>query len=259
MHHISQRDTRDAGSLCLCKLVEHLGYRAALIGRATASATFVFGLLDFFVGFEEAAAESAPWSHGHSFVLAHGYDVSFEVAAGGAPFALVDAELGQGVIAGVLVGFADDPGRGVADSQVEDLPCGDEMVQRLHDLWDGSCEIPPMDVQYINVGRLQVLQASLDGNPQALGVITLVVGFDVLLELEAGGVLGSNDHLIAVPAFGHPLTDPGLTLPGLVVVGGVEKVAAGLVEMVEDSMALLLVALAHRFLPVLTESHGSQT
>lgn len=72
-------------------------------------------------GFEVASAEGAPRGYAHAFGGAHAEDLAFEVALRGAPAALVYDEGSEVVGAGVLVGFADDPGGGVADAEVEDF------------------------------------------------------------------------------------------------------------------------------------------
>lgn len=46
-----------------------------------------------------------------------------------------------------LVCAADDPGGRITDSQVQHLAGRDEVVERGHDLLDGSTKVPPMDIQ----------------------------------------------------------------------------------------------------------------
>lgn len=46
-----------------------------------------------------------------------------------------------------MVSAADYPGRRIADSEVQDFACSDELVERSHDLFDGGAEVPPVDVQ----------------------------------------------------------------------------------------------------------------
>ena len=95
----------------------------------------------------------------------------------------------------------------------------------------------------------------------------------------AGGVFGGDDHLISVAAFLHPVADPLLGLFGLVVVGSgrsvsivivgqnsrgigdslrVNKIAAVLVEEIEDAFSLLAVAFAHEIFPCVPKVHSSQ-
>lgn len=46
-----------------------------------------------------------------------------------------------------LVCTTDDPGGRVTNAQVEDFPRRDELVERGHHFFDGSAEVPPVDVQ----------------------------------------------------------------------------------------------------------------
>ena len=55
------------------------------------------------------------------------------------------------MIAGVLVCFGDDPGGGVADAEVEDFALLDDGVEGLHEFGDGGCEVPPVDVEDVEV------------------------------------------------------------------------------------------------------------
>ena len=103
------------------------------------------------------AAECAPGCYAHSLGLSHGNDIAFKVADGGGPKALVDDELAEAVIAGVFVCFADDPGWGVGDAEIENLAGTDDVVEGLHEFGDGDGEIPPVHVEHINVRCLQLL------------------------------------------------------------------------------------------------------
>lgn len=64
---------------------------------------------------------------------------------------LVDDELSQSMISGVLTTFRDDPSRRVGDTEVEDLSSLDEVVERLHDLLDGRGVV--LRRQYVNIRR----------------------------------------------------------------------------------------------------------
>ena len=75
---------------------------------------------------------------------------------------------------------------------------------------------------------------------------------------KRGGELGGDDHLIAILALGHPLSDPRFALFVLVVVGRVDEVAAVLIEEIEHLKGSLLVAFAQELLPGLAEVHGPQ-
>ena len=108
------------------------------------------------------------------------------------------------------------------------------MVQRLHDLGDRGGKVPPVDIQQVDVGRAEFLQARLEGDAQALGGVAEVVGFD---GHGLGGVgrreFGGEDDLVAVPARLHPLAQPFFVLFVLVVVGRVDEVAAVVDKVVE--------------------------
>ena len=230
--HVRQRDARDQGPLCPRESVEDHGDLLRVLGLAH-FAPFGFALV-VLGAHEGAAAQGAPGRQRHAFGLAHGDDVALEVAHGGAPEALVDAEGGEALLAGVLVGLADDPGRGVADAQVEHLAADDEVVQRLHDLGDRGGKVPPVDVEQVDVGRAEFPQARFEGDAQALGGVAEVVGLD---GHGLGGVgrreFGGEDDLVAVPARLHPFAEPLLVLFVLVVVRRVDEVAAVVDKVVE--------------------------
>lgn len=260
MHHIAERDTRESRPLGFGHLIQHRGDLARLFVGRTKLATLAFGLLQLLLRFEQAPAEGAPRCDGHPLVFAHGQDIAFEIALGGAPAALIDAELRECVVARVLVCFGDDPGRGVADAEVEDFAGGDHVVEGLHEFGDGGGEVPPVDVEDVDVGGLEFLQAGFERDFQAFGMVALVVDFDagVDAEAETGGEFGGDDHFVAVLAAGHPFTDPGFALFVLVVVGGVDEVAAVGVEVVEDAEGGFLAAFAHELFVGVAEVHGAE-
>jgi hypothetical protein len=146
-----------------------------------------------------------------------------------------------------------------------------------------------VDVEDVYVVGLELLQGCLERDAKRLRAITSIV--DAL----TGCVVGvgkacrkfrSHDHLMANTTLLHPLTDPGLGLLVLVVVGAmfvlvhvlssesfhkgcakafsrvglrINKVTTVLVKEIEDLEDSLLVALAHHLLPRITKVHGSQT
>ena len=71
-------------------------------------------------------------------------------------------------------------------------------------------------------------------------------------------VLRGDDHLIAIAPFLHPLADPRLALLILVVVGGVDEVAACFGEGVEEGEGLLFVHAAHAAFPGFANGHGAE-
>lgn len=51
------------------------------------------------------------------------------------------------MVASVFVRFGDDPGGGVADAEIKDLPGGNEAVEGLHELRNRRREVPPVNVE----------------------------------------------------------------------------------------------------------------
>lgn len=245
VHHVRQRHGRER------RVVESRGHflehggDALLFGRGAAHlaalAPGLLLLLPLLRGFEVAAAEGAPGRETHALVGAHVEDVALEVAVCGRPFALVDDELAEALLAGVFVGFGDDPGRGVADAEVEDFAGGDDVVERVHEFGDRGCEVPPVDVEDVDEVGLEFLQAGVEGVFEGFLVVADVVGLDDVVEAFVGLVAGcefrSDDHLVS-KAFGfggEPFADPDLGLLGLVVAGCINEVAALAVEEIEDT------------------------
>ena len=259
MPHVRQRDTRDRGAFFLRDLLQRRGHFDHVFRLAHLAAIKL--LLIVLRTHKGAAAEGTPGCQRHPLSLAHGDDVAFKVAHGGVPEALVDAELREALLARVLVGLADDPGRGVADAEVEDFTRGDDVVERVHDFGDGSGVVPPVDVEQVDVARLEFLQAGLERDVQAFRVVARVV----LLELDRSGrrigrgELGGEDDLVAVLAGFHPFAEPFLGFLHLVVVGGVDEVAAVVEEVVEDFERGFLVAFAQEFGPRVAKVHGAET
>lgn len=102
---VRERHARERRALLACDLFEHLadldgrvrgGDLAALLGLRGA----------LLLRLEGAAAESAPRREAHVLLAGHVDDVALEVAAGSGPAALVDGELAQSMVAGVLICFA---------------------------------------------------------------------------------------------------------------------------------------------------------
>ncbi len=163
-------------------------------------------------------------------------------------------------MARVLVGPADDPGGRVGNAEVEDFAGLDEVVEAVHDFGDGGGEVPPVDVEKIDVAGLELRKARLQRHAQAFGVVAGVVEGDVYgLGLIGRGKFGGEDHLVAVPPRGHPLAEPGLRLLALVVVGGVEEVAAVRDEAVEHGEGGFLVAFAEEAGPGVAKVQGAET
>lgn len=51
------------------------------------------------------------------------------------------------MLADIRVGLRHDPGWGVRDSEIEDFPCGDEVVEGLHHLLDAGGEVEVVHVE----------------------------------------------------------------------------------------------------------------
>ena len=173
--------------------------------------------------------------------------------------ALVDAELREAVVAGVLVCFADDPGGGVGDAKVQDFSGGDAMVEGLHEFGDGGAEVPPVDVEKVDVVRLEFFERGVEGDLEGFGVVALVVCFDSLWARGEGhGEFGGEDDFVAVFARRHPFTKPGFRFFVLVVVGSVDEVPAVVVEEIEYFERGFLVAFAHGSFPGFAKVQGAE-
>lgn len=114
VHDVRERDARDDGSLPLGDLLEHVRHGDLVVARGPHLPAV--GLLPLRLALEVAATECAPRGEAHALGPAHRDDFALKVLLRGGPEALVDDELAQPVVAGVLVGFGDDPGRGIADA-----------------------------------------------------------------------------------------------------------------------------------------------
>ena len=127
MHDVRQRNTRRHRPLLLCNPLQNLPNLLRILrlhDRNIPPPIFPPQLLRLKI----SSPQGTPRSQRHALIHAHGYDISFEVAIGGAPEALVDGELAEAVFTGVGVAFDDDPGGGVGDAEVEDFAGGDDEV-----------------------------------------------------------------------------------------------------------------------------------
>lgn len=138
------------------------------LGELGSSARSIMCCLSGLCSLEFALTKRSPWCNGHTLVLAHGDDLALHVSVGSIPLTLIDGEGAQALLAGVCVGFDDDPGGRVRDTEVEDLACKDELVQALHDFLDAGGEVPPVHVEEVDVVCSELLQAGLDGNAHRL-------------------------------------------------------------------------------------------
>ena len=252
VHDIRQRHARHLRLLPLRNTLQHLRHLDLRLRRRRHVPPLA--ALPLLLALEVAAPERPPRRETHALGVAHGDDVALKVPLRRRPPALIDDELAQPVVARVLVGLADDPRGRVADAEVEDLAGADEVVERLHELGDGGGEVPPVDVQQIDIVGPQLLEAVAHGEVQRLGRVADEVGVEggvvALVGAPGGGELGGDDHLVAHAALREPFADPLLGLLVLVVVGRVDEVAALGVEEVHHFEGRLFVAFAHHALPV---------
>ncbi len=68
----------------------------------------------------------------------------------------------------------------------------------MHEFGDGRGVIPPVEVQQVDVGCLQVFERVLNREAKGLGTIASKVGLNLVLLLQSvrRRKLSSNDHLI---------------------------------------------------------------
>lgn len=127
------------------------------------------------------SSEGIPGAESHAFFPGHVDNVSLKVSLGDRPLALVDYELSQAMVSGVLIGLGDDPRRRVLslgvqgsiaaasalspvarvememqkqdirrsltrDSEVQDFPGLNQSVEALHDFGNGCRPVPPVEV-----------------------------------------------------------------------------------------------------------------
>ena len=69
-----------------------------------------------------------------------------------------------------------------------------------------------MDVEDVDVARLELLERGVDRDLERLAVVAAVVGLVGAVASVAGGSLRGNDHLVAVASLLHPLAEPLLRL-----------------------------------------------
>lgn len=133
-----------------------------------------------------------------------------------------------------------------------------------------------MNVEEVNIIRLQLLQTGGKGEMQRLGSIAGRVDSVLFLAVEdtvGRGELGGQNKLVTVVALLHPLSEPFFRLPMLVVVCRVKEVAPIIVVEIKDLLRCLLVAFSQKVLPnlvsigkswdplnspVVTKVHGSK-
>ena len=84
------------------------------------------------------------------------------------PSSLVDRKHRLPVLPRVGVARSDDPSGRVGDPEVEDLPGLDDGVEGVHDLGDGGGEVPPVEVEDVEVVGLELLERVAEGEMERL-------------------------------------------------------------------------------------------
>jgi hypothetical protein len=157
------------------------------------------------------------------------------------------------MLASVVVGLDHNPGRCIRDTKVEDLALSNQGVETMHDFLNTRSEVPPMNVQQINIISTQLLQRTVDRNVHGLEGIADKVRLKGLcitrVTAVSSGVFGGNNHLIAVSFLLHPLANPLLRFFALISVSGINKVTAKIKESVKDSKTLGLITITHKVFP----------
>ena len=188
-------------------------------------------------GLEFAAAQDAPGGDGHAVVACHGQDVSLEVSQHDVPATLINGEGCLAVQARVHVGCTNNPGGRVGDAEIHDFALFDEDVKSVHDLFDRAAVIPPVEVEDIDVIGLELFEGVTKGEVHGLLVVARIVWGDCLANFVVAvrsGEFGGENYAVPDLAGSHPFADPGFGLFVLIIVGGVDEVAAGLDEGVEE-------------------------
>ena len=133
------------------------------------------------------------------------------------------------------------------------------MMEGMHELGDAGGKVPPVEIKKVDIAGLEFLQAGFKRDLERFGMVALVICFDALwAKREGRGEFGSEDDFIAVATLGHPFAEPDFGRFTLVIVGGVDEVAAVRVKVVEDFERGLLVAFAHEAFPGIAKVHGTK-
>ena len=118
-----------------------------------------------------------------------------------------------------------------------------------------------MQIQNINVIRLQLLQTIPHTDMQTLRMVSTPIRRLPLPLLPTPIIrrkLRREDNMVAIPALGHPLADPGLALLVLVVVRRVDEVAAGVVVGVQEREGVGFGHGPHPAGPGVADRHGAE-
>src|SRR5437588_7693347 len=122
-----------------------------------------------------------------------------------------------------------NPGRGIRDPNVENLPRADLVIEYPHQFVNRGQRIPDMNPVQVDVVGVQTAEAALEGLDQALAVVAARIR---IAGAEERRVLRRNHVAIALACYEFP--EVALAHATAVVDGGVDEIAAGFGKYVED-------------------------
>jgi hypothetical protein len=97
--------------------------------------------------------------------------------------------------------------------QIQDFALHDEIVQAIHHFLDPGRPVPPVEVQNVDVGGAQLLQAGFDADVHGLDAVSDIKHLlrdGVVSALVVGAVLRRDDELVADVALLRPFSDKRL-------------------------------------------------
>lgn len=97
-----------------------------------------------------------PRHNPHPLITTHRQHLAFHIPTPHIPLPLIHGKGPQSVRPRVLVRLDHHPRRCIRDAQVQHLAGGDEVVEGVHDLWDGGGEVPIVEVEEVDVRGLEV-------------------------------------------------------------------------------------------------------
>ncbi len=210
----------------------------------------VFAAFPVFAG-QQAATQRRPQGCAQAQGFGHRQQVPLGTAFGQAVLGLDRDNRRIATNFGQQVGTGDAPGREVGQAGVEDLARTHQVVEATEDFFHGGQAVADMCPEQVDLFGVQALQAFLD---RADHVLAVVAGMgNPRVRGGAHGVFGRHHQAIAFG--GDELADHHLGLSGLIAVGGVDEVAAGLQVTVEDPLCLFALG---AMTPAGTEVAGAQ-
>ena len=78
------------------------------------------------------------------------------------PVALVDRELCKAMEASIFIAFYNEPRWCITNTKVEHLASLHKLMQAIHQLWNASREVPPVNVEQIEIARLKSLDQEIN-------------------------------------------------------------------------------------------------